>query len=610
MSWKDAPLVDTGWRAAPLLDEPEKEADKRPELMQRLQNIAAGGIRGAGSIGATLLAPLDAAARAAGIENSFIGRTDRREAMNEALRDLMGADPDAASFGLGKAGAEVVGTLGVGPLLGMAAKATPLAQAMPRLTSALSTGGMTTGSPVTNRAADMGIRMAGGAGMGGASAALVNPEETGAGAAIGALLPPGLRALGAAGTLLGGAARRALATVSNPAATNIAARNIGEALGPGGLPQRGGLPLSVGALTQNPQVVQMEQASRLRAPGTWQDFDQRQAGSVWDAVKKATGEADQLSQARDTRAENWRGTWDAAAAAFKPGAPATPSQIKAAMKWPKDVQNLSAFLDDKMKAPEAANSNVAAMLSSVRSKLESFGDSFSPAHLQQIRADLSGKAWAGANDPLKAAPRDSPATIALLRKVDDMLNEATGGKWQKVVSGYAKDSEAVNAARAAGKVRGAFVDQETGRLLKPAADAAGDVPRVTEAGLTSAMNMARAPNRAPMLSGGAQSGLGDVLEALRAQAAVQRMKRSATAGGDSGTASNLMSLAPTPGWIGGLLDVGRRMSSGRIDAATAGLLTDPDALARMLGMQTTSGLLDPALLAAVYRASPALAADR
>jgi len=76
------------------------------------RDLVAGGVRGAGSIGATLLVPVDAAARAIGVQNDFIGRDDRREQMDAGLRTL-GADTGSLAFKTGKLGAEVAGTAGV-----------------------------------------------------------------------------------------------------------------------------------------------------------------------------------------------------------------------------------------------------------------------------------------------------------------------------------------------------------------------------------------------------------------------------------------------------------------------------------------------------------------
>jgi hypothetical protein len=81
--------------------------------------------------------------------------------------------------GTGELGAEVLGTLPVGgaiaiPLKAIAPAAAPLAQA-------IRTGGFSGGNIAT--------RAAGGATLGGASSAIINPEEAGTGALIGAALP-------------------------------------------------------------------------------------------------------------------------------------------------------------------------------------------------------------------------------------------------------------------------------------------------------------------------------------------------------------------------------------------------------------------------------------
>lgn len=139
--------------------------------------IGMGALRGAGSIGATILSPIDAAARAMGIQNSFIGRTDRREAMDEALRG-MGADTQGLPFQAGKLGAEVAGTAGTGGVLSGAAKA---AGAPAALVEALRSAGMVGGN--------LGTRMGAGAATGAAAAGLINPEDAGTGAMIGGALP-------------------------------------------------------------------------------------------------------------------------------------------------------------------------------------------------------------------------------------------------------------------------------------------------------------------------------------------------------------------------------------------------------------------------------------
>ena len=159
--------------------------DKMESERQLSRNLLGGAVRGAGSIGATLLAPFDWAARKAGIENEFIGRTDRRQAMDEALKQL-GADPESIGYGVGKAGAEIAGTAGVpAGAAGLLTKFAPkAAQAAPNLLRSLSSSGFAGNMPVATR-------MAGGALAGGLSAGAVEPDvanmEIGAG--VGTIAP-------------------------------------------------------------------------------------------------------------------------------------------------------------------------------------------------------------------------------------------------------------------------------------------------------------------------------------------------------------------------------------------------------------------------------------
>lgn len=177
-------------------------------LGRTARDLGAGALRGAASIGATLLAPVDAAARAVGIQNDYIGRTDRRESLDPALQSL-GADTDSLAYGAGKIGAEVAGTLGVGGAIangirGVTAAAPTAARFLNPLADAVASGGMRIGPMApSNRLAQMALRATGGATGGAASTALVDPSATGAGAALGAALPVGAAGAGAIGQAFG-----------------------------------------------------------------------------------------------------------------------------------------------------------------------------------------------------------------------------------------------------------------------------------------------------------------------------------------------------------------------------------------------------------------------
>lgn len=170
---------------------PKPMAPEKSGFAQGVGNTVAGLVRGAGSIGATLLAPRDAL-------ESFVARKmgapelqvpERRKAMDAGLQE-MGAQPDSMLYQAGKVGGEVAGTAGAGGVLGnVVGRVAPGAA---NFAQALATGGFKGGNLAT--------KVAGGAIAGGAAAGLANPDEVGAGAAFGAGLPAAGAVLRGVGT--------------------------------------------------------------------------------------------------------------------------------------------------------------------------------------------------------------------------------------------------------------------------------------------------------------------------------------------------------------------------------------------------------------------------
>lgn len=181
-------------------------------IAQGAGNLLAGAVRGAGSIGATILAPIDMAKDAiAGKGLSLESNRQRRADMDAGLQ-TMGAEPDSWMYKGGKLGGEIAGTAGVGGMVanGLRAVAPASIAAMPRfaqLTDAVASSGFRTGAPaaatLAGKAADLGTRAIGGAIAGSATAGMVNPEDSGFGAAIGGALPVATKAVGAGGRLIG-----------------------------------------------------------------------------------------------------------------------------------------------------------------------------------------------------------------------------------------------------------------------------------------------------------------------------------------------------------------------------------------------------------------------
>lgn len=555
------------------------------EGRQDLGNAAAGAIRGAGSIGSTVLAPLDMVSDAAeGKGLSLASNRQRRADIDATLQDA-GADPSSLMYQGGKMAAEVGGTMGAGgAAVNVVGRVAPgVAKAAPGLMNAISSGGMSTGARVAPgfipQAANLGTRVAGGAINGGLSAGLVNPEEAGVGAALGGAVPVVTKLAGAAGRAVGNA-------VSNRFATNNAAEKIASTIGDDAAIRQSiadiqthypkgaeNIPASAAAITQNPKLAQLEQGSRLRSSAPWYEFDQRQGKAAFDNVMDATKEAGELGARKSVRAENWEQAWAKAEESQKPRV------------WTKRMTQFGGDLERAMQSPQSSNPEVRAVLESINAELDRVGPSFSPAHLQHIRANLNGKVQPMSSNVFKSAPRDNPAIISLKQELDDILNVSTGGKWQRVLEGYAKDSDAVRASAAAGKVRSAFVDEASGRSLGPSLNT--DTPLVTEAGLGRAMNAARLPDKSLALSNDANARLEATLDALRKQNLIKGVKRSASAGGGSDTVSNEIAAGVAreggaPSLLLQLAGAVRNLGTGKTDAQTARLLSEPDALVKEL----------------------------
>lgn len=172
-------------------------------VAQGAGNLLAGALRGAGSIGATLLAPVDMAKDAlAGRGLSLESNRQRRSDMDSALGN-MGAETDSWMYKGGKLAGEIAGTAGAGGAIanvagrGIGAVAPTLLPRAQPLLSAIQSGGMT--APGANLL----TRTAGGAITGGASAAAVNPEEALSGVLAGGAMPGVVKGLGAVGSAIG-----------------------------------------------------------------------------------------------------------------------------------------------------------------------------------------------------------------------------------------------------------------------------------------------------------------------------------------------------------------------------------------------------------------------
>ena len=185
---------------------PKPNYSVQGEGWDKIQNYSgkdsvAGAVRGAGSIGSTLMAPIDAGLRAIGLGNvPFLGANDRRSQLDPALKS-MGANPDSNQYQAAKLAAEVAGTSGMGGLLGQAISKIPgAAAALPTLLPAIRSGGMAANG--AKGAEGLIARAAGGAVNGAATAGLVNPADADTGMMISSTVPVLAKGVALAGGLM------------------------------------------------------------------------------------------------------------------------------------------------------------------------------------------------------------------------------------------------------------------------------------------------------------------------------------------------------------------------------------------------------------------------
>jgi hypothetical protein len=220
------------------------------KIKQGAGNLAAGAVRGAGSIGATLLPSVlalgdavpmigmpaklagkaaekyldipnpidrwrgyssdtqmsDAILKDAGIKPKTKDELRRAE-MDSSLQS-MGAEPDSWMYKGGKLAGEIAGTAGAGGLLANGARAAGATRALAGLepivngvARGLETGGFRVGELAGTGAGAL-ARIGTGAAVGGASAGLVNPDDAGTGALIGGALPGATQLAGKAGAAI------------------------------------------------------------------------------------------------------------------------------------------------------------------------------------------------------------------------------------------------------------------------------------------------------------------------------------------------------------------------------------------------------------------------
>ena len=370
-------------------------------------DLAAGAVRGAGSIGATILAPVDAAARAlnggkpVNIGGYDIVGQDRRAGMDAGLSE-MGADTNSLAFKAGKVGAEIAGTAGAGGAVANTVRAVaPGLTAAPVVANALravETAGAQGGGILS--------RSVGGAINGGISAGMINPEDAGAGAIIGGAAPSVLGLAGKAGSKIGSALRGAPAEPQRLAAAR-AAQEAGYVIPPSDIRQQGIVTEALGGLSGKIKTAQ-EASSRnakvttdLAKDAIGIPADQPLTREAITAVRKQAGQAYEAVRGAGT-------------------VTATPEYLKAIDKIGQEMQGASRSF------PGLKRNDIADLVDTLKQPQFDAGDTIDAIRVLRDQADgLFAKGEKGAAKAYKAA---SEALEGALDKHLQQAGDAEGLK--------------------------------------------------------------------------------------------------------------------------------------------------------------------------------------
>lgn len=432
-----------------------------------VRDTFAGGVRGAGSIGSTLLSGINPAediarssphaAKLLRDSGVLMSREERGAAMDNALASL-GADTNSLPFKGGKLGAEIAGTAGTGNVLARGASAIPwVAERFPALVNALRSGGLTTGPSASGFVGNALARTAGGAATGAASAGLVNPDDAGKGGFIGAVVPNALRFGGFMSKVAGGLARGVVEPWTEAGREAIAGRVLSRfGVSPQDVAGLSTAPTATGArLSLAEQIASPEGAAAAARL-------QRSLGAVEPTIganllaREVENNAARVNKLRDLAGvDGGRAFAEAERAgtagpmyrdAFANGSALTPAQLKAQADLLKSGQ-----IEKLMQSPAIQDAMAAArknMENAGRSTADPAGSIEGMHQMKLALDDMISKAEAKSTG---AAANTAAGLRAAQRRLVDVI-ETLSPEYKNARSVYAQMSKPINQMDVAGEL--------------------------------------------------------------------------------------------------------------------------------------------------------------
>lgn len=284
------------------------------------------------------------------------------------------------------------------------------------------------------------------------------------------------------------------------------------------------VPMSVSEILQNPKIAGLERNSRMTFKEDWANLTAAQAESRYNALRDATGGADDLTRLIDSRA-----------------AATDPMRAKALTAAQKDLwfhEPVGLHLAELMSGEAGADPAVKKIAGYVAGELD---NGITPEKLYRVRkvlADrLAGPAAIG--DEMSAAAKAAQAdTLGIIKSIDASLDKASGGKWSPYMERYAQESKPVTSAKAQQGIRDIF--EREGAAMT--AGLSGSVPEITGRRLGAAIDKTGSNAFGDTLDYGTRDALAQLQENIGRSELLQKLlKNTGTAGGGSNSPMDLMS---------------------------------------------------------------------
>jgi hypothetical protein len=331
------------------------------------------------------------------------------------------------------------------------------------------------------------------------------------------------------------------------------------------------VPETTAVAAQSAPLAAVERGARARSPTPFQQVDESAATARWKALdtmldSKATTEVQRQAMARV-------------------GEEVEPMLAQIAPQQSRRM--LNEFADEvraqlKSATSPTARADLKQMLKDVEDWLPIKSGPVPPRLLHDIRREFMGDVK-GRGGPLASryqSTSNEPLLMRMKDKIDDIYEKAIGDGWANWRRRYAAAAQETTKAQAGRGVRNAIVDETTG--VARAGETTTGQPRLTRAGLGRAM-ASQNVGKAGGLEPGVARTLKQAMASLERGDLLQKVKGSATGGGGSNTATDLLATTVGAGAgsalgdvpiVGALLGASSRLGRSRTASARDRLLVD------------------------------------